>query len=57
MPGPQADKAAAWRDAVNRGNPIGGNRKPGTLTPVPNRMVRVCCAANANAAQQLVRII
>ena len=35
----------------------GASRSPGTFTPVPRRMVRVCCAASARTAQQLERII
>ena len=35
----------------------GASRNPGTLTPVPSCMVRVCCAAKASTAQQLDRII
>ena len=35
----------------------GASRRPGTFTPVPRRIRRVCWAARASTAQQFDRII
>ncbi len=35
----------------------GASRSPGTFTPVPRRIRRVCWAARASTAQQFDRII
>jgi hypothetical protein len=58
--GAEPDEAAPGASRLMVAMPLavtGASRRPGTFTPVPRRIRRVCWAARASTAQQLDRII